>query len=770
MGEEVATYLAERVLAWDPEDRVTAGEFGKWVGSLITMLGGSRKGPGVFLNGGIGGKQAFKGGVLQFGKKDVQRKDSGSPTGKLEEGLVFAKSPVLARRSLVPIEGSDGGSVPSSPSRPLSTLTNSAPSPQLADTKPVPLATALSNGSTPHVLLSPRPMSPHHASKMEGFFPSPKLANATPVPLAVPAAPLPATPSTGSPSASPTTPDAPVDLGFPLAVSPKEAPAAPPTVTQGFHIAPVTEPSIAVGQSAGFDTDGGETNEESESCSRSTSIASAKRKKRGVRKGKAAQAAAAAADGGSGMMSGTVSPLPAAYDALAPAAAAGEIAFSLGVGSRETTSRALALASQTLAREISAMANPRPSVCLAPSGYPNRGGGGGGALGPHYASPSLSSTSSSATVGGAGGSCTSTPALEKQSRSASATRRAADLEILNALARERIAALDKTRGRSVERNGEQQLPSTSSSIRRLSPTNSNHSSINSNRSASSYQSYGSSASYQHQHSNSDTAASWRTTQTTQPSLPLPTPLPGSSHSAPAVPTTRDAGSGGVPGQRRVLVPRRSAESAAKAADADAASSLRRANDPSPGGLSNRTSASASSPASSLYSRASGSTYATSASDGSVASYQHSSRGSSMYSGGAQPSGAGQPPKRQTNVKRTFCLLSLDKGPSFLTYLSCHLQSSMVSPTSSTSSRGTTTSPARANLCVPCCSRSSLRVGADTLLPHNSSSRRPTTSLSRRVRPRSSSPSRRPSRSRPMSRRPSASTRSPRSPRLPSRRR
>jgi len=700
MGEEVATYLAERVLAWDPEDRVTAGEFGKWVGGLITMLGGSRKGPGVFLNGGIGGKQAFKGGVLQFGKVVVQRKDSGASPGetKPEEGLVFAKSPVLARRSLVPIEGSDGGSVPSSPSRPLSTLTNSAPSPQLADAKPVPLATALVNGSTPHVLLSPRPMSPH-ASKMEGFFPSPKPASAVPVPLTVPAAPLPATPSTGSPSASPTTPDAPVELGFPLAVSPKEPAAPPPTVTQGFHIAPVTEPSIAVVQSAGFDTDGGETNEESESCSRSTSLASAKRKKRGVRKGKAAQAAAAAADGGSGMVSGTVSPLPTAYDALAPAAAAGEIAFGLGVGSRETTSRALALASQTLAREISAMANPRPSVCLAPPGYPNRGGGG--ALGPHYASPSLSSTSSSATVGGGGGSGTSTPALEKHSRSASATRRAADLEILNALARERIAALDKTRGRPVERsaNGEH-LPSSSSSLRRLSPTNSNHSSVNSNRSASSFQSYGSSASYQHHHSNSDTAASWRPTQTTQPSLPLPTPLPGtSSHSAPAVPTTRDAGSGGVPGQRRVLVPRRSAESAAKVAETDAASSLRRANDPSPGGLSNRTSASASSPASSIYSRASGSTYATSASDGSVASYQHSSRGSSMYSGGAQP-GASQPPKRQTNVKRAYSPPPYRRDAFSLTTRPRYLQSSTVSPTSSISFPGTTTSPARANSCVP----------------------------------------------------------------------
>lgn len=108
MGEEVATYLAERVLAWDPEDRVTAGEFGKWVGGLITMLGGNKRGPGVFLNGGIGGKQAFKGGVLQFGKVGVQRKDS---TTK-EDELVFAKSPVLARRSLVPIEGSDAGSVP----------------------------------------------------------------------------------------------------------------------------------------------------------------------------------------------------------------------------------------------------------------------------------------------------------------------------------------------------------------------------------------------------------------------------------------------------------------------------------------------------------------------------------------------------------------------------------------------------------------------------------------------------------------------------------
>lgn len=663
MGEEVATYLAERVLAWDPEDRVTAGEFGRWVGSLLTMLGGSRKGPGVFLNGGIGGKQAFKGGVLQFGKVDVARKDGGGNTAKPEEGLVFAKSPVLARRSLVPIEGSDGGSVPSSPSRPLSTLTNSAPSPQLTDAKPVPLATALTNGSTPHVLLSPRPMSPHASSKMEGFFPSPKPASAVPVPLAVAAAALPATPSTGSPSVSPTTPDAPVQLGFPLAVpSPKEPAAVspPPTLTQGFHIAPVTEPSIAVVQSAGFDTDGGETNEESESCSRSASLASAKRKKRGVRKGKAAQAAAAAADRGSGSMSGTVSPLPAAYDALAPAAAAGEIAFGLGIGSRETTSRALALASQTLAREISAMANPRPSVCLAPPGYPNRGGGG--ALGPHYASPSLSSTSSSATVGG-GGSGSSTPALEKHSRSASATRRAADLEILNALARERIAALDKTRGRPVERSATgEHLPSSSSSVRRLSPTNSNHSSINSNRSASSFLSYGSSTSYQHHHSNSDTAASWRPTQSTQPSLPLPTPLPGtSSHSAPAVPTTRDVGSGGVPGQRRVLVPRRSAESAANPAVADAASSLRRANDPSPGGLSNRTSASASSPASSIYSRASGSTYATSASDGSVASYQHSSRGSSMYSGGAQV-GAGQPPKRQTNVKRAS-YLSASQGVS-----------------------------------------------------------------------------------------------------------
>lgn len=42
IGKDVATYLAEHVLCVDVENRVTAGQFGKWIKSLPEMIGGKR--------------------------------------------------------------------------------------------------------------------------------------------------------------------------------------------------------------------------------------------------------------------------------------------------------------------------------------------------------------------------------------------------------------------------------------------------------------------------------------------------------------------------------------------------------------------------------------------------------------------------------------------------------------------------------------------------------------------------------------------------------
>lgn len=564
MGKEVAGYLADKVLAWDPEARVSAGDFGRWVTSLGAMLGGAKKIALPTGGGGGGGRKPPVRTPFFVEKKKVE------PLQKTTSSL-FAKSPVLPRASFGDSFSTEIGRT-SSPSSIVSTLTNSAPT-----TAP----------STPNLVHS----APVSVTSSD-FDKSPPVAVVEPLPANLPAVPV-----------------------FPRRDS--------------F--------ATDVGTTDAETDDPGDVNEEGEAWSRSASGTS-KRKKRGARKGKAALLAA------NGPAAIVIPPTPAAaapavtvIDAtptvdtgLAGLASLGVGANGLFIGGREATGRALALASQTLAREISAMTTTRPSVCMAPAGYEYRSS----AFPPSHPNGGRPTSNSPLPASPGSGATTRTP---------SSTRKQTELEVLRALAREREDAaaamgLGKDalapwpRGRPSERDSSPPdvVQSEVSRRRGTSPSNSVHSSIHS---AHSHQSRSSA----HHPSES---ASWRQPPGASPHQPInpASPNQSGSTSAPAVPTRRDAGSGAVPGTRRILVARRTTDTVPA-----------RAQDPSPGRTSARTSVSASSPPSSIYSRASDSsvsTYATSAS--SSGSFQpNSSRGSSLASAGGTPIAA----KRQTNVKR-----------------------------------------------------------------------------------------------------------------------
>ncbi|CED85242.1 protein kinase [Phaffia rhodozyma] len=589
MGTEVATYLAERVLAWDPADRVTAAEFGQWVVDLGSRLGSNKKnGHASFLNIGLGGKQVFKGGVLQFGKVDVPSKL------KIEE-ITFQKSPVLPRRSLVAINPDQLDSPPLA-NRAMSTLTSSAPSPALGHASPgstpsSPLAYSLNafinpppsghlqsirTETTPSPLSAPPglPLPSQHLASSPAVSALPPFALSTPSSFQmVPQAPSDEALKNDSIPTSPSVADAAIGSA---ALSSPEAPLAPVSDVT------VDQSTITSPHTTDFETDLGETNDEGDCWSRSASATSKQRKKRGVRKGKAALAAAAAA-AAEGASPPEQPQQPAPLET---------ISFELGAASRDVTSRALAIASQTLAREMSSMPYTKPGTgsSIGPSG----GGGGGGPFLP----PTISSNSSPAALFSSA-STTRAPSTQKGDRDSSSS----------------FTDGSWSRGRATERD----VYATAGLPRMISPG----SSIHSTRSVPSYSSTSTVAGL-HQHSSSD-SASWRSRGVSPARSTASAPNPFG-------PSRRDAASGGnAAGPRKVLTAR------PRAADSY-----------SPAGDSFRTSRTTSSPASSIYSSGgSVSTYATSAS--SSGSYQQSSRGSSQYSAGNN--GVQGVVKRPTNVKQ-----------------------------------------------------------------------------------------------------------------------
>ncbi|KAL7411748.1 hypothetical protein BDY24DRAFT_120511 [Mrakia frigida] len=563
MGPEVASFLAEKVLAWDPETRVSAGEFGKWVGGLGSMLGGNKKIALPTGGGGGGGRKPPVRTAFHVEKKKVEPFKTTSST-------LFAKSPVLPRASF---GDSFNSEIRTSPPSLVSALTTSAPT--TAPTTPV--------------FASSIPTSPDFLSDFDKSSPPPLIHS-----------------------------------------QPALLPLSPPAFGRRDSIH--TEAATTDAET----DDATDFNEDGEPWSRSASGTS-KRKKRGARKGKAALLASTGSVAVVVVPSSPVSSSPSLtiIDAapLPPPAAAetGLAGLSSGLGNPEITARALALASQTLARQISAIPRPPRSngsnVCHAPAGYEYRGSS------PYP--PSLPNGAKSPSV-------PSSPGSGSTTRTPSSTRKSTELESLRALAREREEAaaamgLGKEalspwpRGRPSERDPSpsDSIPREPSRRRGLSPSNSISSSVHSNQSHRSHASG---------HHASD-SASWRQPPGSSPQQSPNPSMPNllGSNSAPAAPTRRDAGSGAAPGTRRILTARRPNELVPN-----------RAEDPSPGRASARTSISAS-PPSSIYSRASDSsvsTYATTAS--SSGSFQpNSSRGSSLVSAGGTP----VQPKRQTNVKR-----------------------------------------------------------------------------------------------------------------------
>lgn len=432
------------------------------------------------------------------------------------------------------------------------------------------------------------------------------------------------------------------------------APAlAPPPTTASTIVVPVSTRTFEVPHSA-LTTDAENDNEnedDGEAFSRTTSGTS-KRRKRGVRKGKAAALAAAASVSPSSPTIGLPSP---GSPPLGPSEPATNIGLGLGfssldgLGNREVTSRALALASQTLAREISAMTHPRPpqSVCVAPPSYVGfRGPGAGGAFSGMPPRRGSSSSSTAAAVGETGSSA----------RTPSATRRhQTDLESLRAIAKEReeaaaAASADGSwaRGRPAARDN---ILAIGSRRKGASPSNSTHSSVGSVNSTRSYAS---------------DSVSWRRSDPgTVPSGSSSASLHGTASDPTVLLTRRDAGSGAVPGTRRVLIARKLTDIPPSGVPPLPPPGVRRgSSEVSPAASLSRTSTSSvPSPPGSIYSRAGSdngsiSTYATSAS--SQGSYgPSSSKNSSMYSAGGGPAA----PKRQTNVKQmTGIPYQLDQLP------------------------------------------------------------------------------------------------------------
>jgi hypothetical protein len=771
MGEEVAGYLAEKVLAWDPEDRVSAGEFGKWVSKLGQMLtpkkimpaGSPRGGPGGGGGGdgggggGGGGKKGPVRGAFEVEKRQVPRLNGNGTNGSNGSS---AKSP--------PVQQNGGfgkkWDYETSPIPSFSMLTSSAPpTPELANAAPKPLD--LSNASlfsrttsavpfrfsiddddaplpsptfTPRLptalpaslaspTTSPRPpsslTSPVLASPVfsnsgsssllvasltspltgsappsrfgidedDDPLPSPTFTPRLPAALPValpddahlaepsadslsptfpaqhqqssftlpPSAPdssttdLPETTSPGSPEAGSTLPSEASESPVPLPMSPPASErcsfTSPASPLQPFHNdADSSVPSPLPETESQIEDEG----------SQSTSSVVAKRRKRGARKGKAAQAAAAAAaaalmcgaeteegekvveersvvDGGIGLPNGMV------------------------IGGREATTRALAIASQTLAREISAM-NPRSSnTSMSP---------------PALRRPNGSAATSSSTLASFGqpvptpnnvrSSSSSAGSVESlhhpssvYSRSSSATRKTTtDLEALRALAKEREAGLARggqSRGRAVERGGHGGGGgwSSNSPRRMVSPANSTASSINSIQS-----------------NRSDAVTSWRKEPASAAAPKVDSTPSCPPISSPPPVETRDAASGGATrGVRKILTARRpvapsSSSSIQSATMASSSASFisyttttnitYNTSDLPPLPVHSHSASASTSPPQSIFSeRSSTSSYATSANS----SFQSSQKGSSLWSSGA--GGGSGPGLMKSNVKRelTFSL-------------------------------------------------------------------------------------------------------------------